>query len=126
MFYIGFTITSLVYTSILIAIYYSKKRINIFENKLIMAIMVTNVIGSILHLLCYWASINVTELYFLKMAILKSYIIYICVFNHLLSLYILLLTNNQYKSESFKPKKYLKKKKGRLPQRQAAFSFFIP
>lgn len=109
MFYIGFTITSLVYTAILIVIYYSKKRINIFENKLIISIMVTNIIGSILHLLCYWATINVNELYYIKMTILKLYVIYICIFNHLLSMYILLLTNNKYKNNDFKPKKYLKK-----------------
>lgn len=42
--YIGFPISALVYISLILIIYYSKKRINLFENKVLILLMCVNIL----------------------------------------------------------------------------------
>ncbi len=103
MIYMGITVTSVVFISFFIILYHSQKRVNLFENKLLINIMMLNVLGGALHLLCYWAIYNPdTTKYF----VLKSYVAYIAAFNLLFNSYIFLLTNKNYGQPDFDSKKY--------------------
>lgn len=110
MFCIGFPILSLIYIIIFLTVYFSKKRINLFENKVISTLMVINSIGLILELLCY------AVLVFLKiqdtlfgMAILKTYIFYMYTFDWVLTGYICMLTSKRYETEKYNKREYYKK-----------------
>ena len=110
MFYIGFPILSLIYIIIILTVYFSKERINLFENKVVSTLMIINTIGLILELLCY------AVLVFLKiqetpigMTILKTYIFYMYVFDWILTGYIFMLTNKEYDTENYNKKEYYKK-----------------
>ena len=110
MFYIGLTISALLYEILFVILYFSKKRINLIENKLLIFIMNINIIGLILELGCYLV------LYFMKiqdttigMIILKSYVAYIIIFNWFLTGYIFVITNKNYGNLKYDMKTYLKK-----------------
>lgn len=110
MFYIGFPILSLIYIVIILIVYFSKERINLFENKVVSTLMIINAIGLILELLCY------VVLVFLKiqdtpigMTILKSYIFYMYIFDWVLTGYICMLTNKKFDTENQEKKEYYKK-----------------
>ena len=51
--YIGFPVLALIFMLIFLGLYYSKKRINLFENKIVISMMILNVIGLLLELGCY-------------------------------------------------------------------------
>lgn len=104
--YIGFPISALVYISLILIIYYSKKRINLFENKVLILLMCVNIFGLSLELCCYFVIFNYSVLnYYFVFFILKSYIVYIAVFNYLFNSYVLLLSKMGY-GEKFDIKKY--------------------
>ena len=99
--FIGFPISALVYIIIFLIVHFSKKRVNIFENKLLVAIMILNCIGLMLELGCYAAVLHndVTTLF--DMFVLKTYVVYIATFNFLLNLYLMLITNKKYGRKEF-------------------------
>ena len=110
MFYIGFPILSLIYIIILLTIYFSKKRIDLFENRVVSTLMIINAVGLILEILCH------IVLVFLKiqdttlgMIILKSYIYYMYVFDWVLTGYICILTNKKHELENYDKKIYYQK-----------------
>ena len=99
MTYIGFPILSLIYLTVFLINYFSKKRIDLFENKIISALMIINGIGLILELGCYvvlaFLHIQTTPV---GMFILKTYIYYMYIFDWVLTGYIYLLTHKKYGS----------------------------
>ena len=110
MTYIGFPILSLIYMIIFLCIYYSKKRINLFENRIVIFMMFANVVGLILELGCYvvMGALKCEDT-FVGMFILKSYIAYIPVFVWLLTGYIFVLTHRNYGTQGYNMKAYFKK-----------------
>ena len=107
MTYIGFPITALIFISIFLILYYSKKRINLFENKIIIAMMIINLIGLLLELSCYLvlAKIHIQDT-LIGMFLLKSYIAYIPIFNWVLTGYIFVLTHKNYGDKKYNMKEY--------------------
>ena len=109
MTYIGFPILSLIYLIIFLFLYYSKKRINLFENKIVILMMFVNIIGLLLELGCYvvMAFLKI-EYTIIGMFILKSYIVYICIFNFILTGYIFVLTSKNRNNNEYNMKAYFK------------------
>ena len=111
MTYLGFPILSLVYTIIFLTLYYSKKRIDLFENKLVITLMKINAVGLALELGCYLVlALLHNEDTFLGMFILKSYVAYIAIFDQFLNAYIFVATSKIYgNTDNRVVKKYYKK-----------------
>ena len=110
MIYISLPIISLVYIVSFIMFYYSKKRINLFENKYVIVMMAVNVFGLIFELGCYAVlGFFKNQDTFMGMFVLKTYIVYILVFNWLLNAYIFYLTCNKRHNDDFDKKKYFLK-----------------
>lgn len=108
--YIGFPISALVFITIFLGLYFSKKRINLFENKIVIGMMILNVIGLLLELGCYLVlALLKNQDTFIGMFILKSYIAYIPIFNWLLTGYIFVLTNGNYGNKEYNMKSYFNK-----------------
>ncbi len=101
MTFIGFPITALVYIMIFLVVHFSRKRLKIFENSLLIGLMFLNVVGLILELGCYYVIIQADPNSLVGMSVLKSYILYILTFNFGLNLYLVLLTNKNYGKENF-------------------------
>lgn len=57
MTFIGFPISALFYVIIFLIVHFSKKRIKIFENSLLLGIMILNLVGLLLELGCYYVVI---------------------------------------------------------------------
>ena len=110
MIYVGFPILSLVYITIFLCLYYSKKRVDLFENKIVIKMMFINAIGLILELLCYLvlAILKIQDSFF-GLFILKSYVAYISVLNWYLTGYIFVLTNKNHNNKKYDIKKYFYK-----------------
>lgn len=107
MIYVGFPIVSLIYMILFLSIYYSKKRINLFENKVVITMMFLNAIGLMLELGCYVVlALLKIQNSIVGMTCLKNYIAYIVLFNLLFTGYIFLLTNKNYNNEIYDNKKY--------------------
>ena len=110
MVYVGFPIMALVFMSIFLCIYFSKQRVDIFENKVVISMMFTNIIGLLLELGCYLVLVVLqNQDSFFGMFILKSYIVYIIVFTFLLASYIFVLTNKKKELPDYDIKEYYKK-----------------
>ena len=107
MTYIGFPVVALIFMSIFLGIYFSKKRINLFENKIVIAMMILNVIGLLLELGCYiiMVFLRIQDTAF-GMFILKSYIAYIPIFTWILTGYIFVLTNKNYSDKDYNMKRF--------------------
>ena len=101
MTFIGFPISALFYIIIFLIVHFSKKRIKIFENSLLLKIMILNLVGLILELGCYYVVILTNAETFFEMFILKSYVAYIVTFNFALNIYLMLLTNKNYGKKDF-------------------------
>ena len=110
MIYIGFPVLALIFMLIFLGLYYSKKRINLFENKIVISMMILNVIGLLLELGCYlvMAGLKIQDT-IIGDFILKSYIAYIPIFNWILTGYIFVLTNGNYENKDYDMKSYFKK-----------------
>ena len=110
MTWIGFSILSLVFMIILLDLYYSKKRIDLFENKIVISMMKLNVVGLLLELGCYLVMLLLKiQDTFVGMFILKSYIAYIPIFTWVLTGYIFVLTNKNYNNRDYDMKNYFYK-----------------
>ncbi|MBE6159958.1 MAG: response regulator [Lactobacillales bacterium] len=109
MTFIGFPLSALIYIITFLIVHFSKKRANIFENKILVGMMFLNLVGLLLELGCYYAIIIGVESEFLSYFILKSYVVYIVLFNFGLNLYLMLLTNKNYGLPDFDVVKKFKK-----------------
>ena len=109
MTFIGFPISALFYVIIFLIVHFSKKRIKIFENSLLLGIMILNLVGLLLELGCYYVVILTNAETFLEMFILKSYVAYIVTFNFALNIYLMLLTNKNYGQKEFNIVKIFKR-----------------
>ena len=109
MTFIGFPISALFYVIIFLIVHFSKKRVKIFENSLLLGIMILNLVGLLLELGCYYVVILTNAETFLEMFILKSYVAYIVTFNFALNIYLMLLTNKDYGKKEFNIVKIFKR-----------------
>ena len=107
--FIGFPISALFYVIIFLIVHFSRKRIKIFENNLLLGIMILNLVGLLLELGCYYVVILTSAETVLEMFILKSYVAYIVTFNFALNIYLMLLTNKKYGKMDFNITKVFKR-----------------
>lgn len=84
-------LTSFVYSSLLICVYFYKRRVNKIENKIFIALMLTNFIGILLDI----SQIIITaQSYhdFLKLVVSKGYLIYLLTWLTLFTIYIFIIS----------------------------------
>ena len=68
----AFPICSLVFISLVAIMYFSKPHIKTVENRIYKDLIICNIIGLVLEILCYFAVDIVDNFYFFAMFILKS------------------------------------------------------
>ena len=87
-------ITSLIYMTILIIIYFSKERIKNEETRIFGNIMIINEIGLLIELSCFFTVSNMDKIPILNSVITKSLLIYYIMYILLFTFYILLVVRN--------------------------------
>lgn len=85
---IYFPLSALSFSVLIVILFFKKKHISSYETKLYGAIIVTNLCGIIIELLCTLASYIKDTMPMLSIIILKSYLIYVILWALLFSLYI--------------------------------------
>ena len=99
---IFFTIISLFYSSLLIVVYFLRRRINTPENKMYSKLIIVNFVGIILELLCcIFAGYAMDYLCFYTV-LNKMYLIYLIVWCSLFGLYVFLISFNTSRKEKLR------------------------
>lgn len=91
------TILSLVYIVLITGIYFSKRRIFLFENKIYESLLISTIIGFIVDIVSFFLDIYFPGLYFLRILMIKLYYSYLITFLFLLLMYLVATSNNDKK-----------------------------
>lgn len=109
--FMAFPIVSFIFISLLVIVYFCKPRLNSKENKIYKFLLVTNVLGLILEILCHTA-VNIADTYyFLSMFILKSYVVYLFVWTMIFNVYVFFVTSWRHEKKDQGLENYYKKLK---------------
>lgn len=87
-------VTSLIYSILLICVFFSKKRINKIENKVFIWLMVTNFLGILLDIGCIIITLNFTSS-LLRLVFAKFYLIYLLTWITIFTMYIFIISTNK-------------------------------
>lgn len=90
---------------LLLFVYFSKKRINNYENRIYKYILITNLIGQILHISCFFTIAYMDSLSLLNLIITKLYLVYLLVWILLIVIYILVISYIDVRQTDTKKKK---------------------
>jgi len=88
---------SLMYSILLICIYFYKKRLNTLENKIFIALMLTNFIGLILDLLSIFTVSNMDIMPLLNSIVTKTYLVYLFTWATIFTYYVFIISRNNDK-----------------------------
>ena len=95
-------VTSLIYMTILLILYFSAKRIESEETSIYKKIMISNEIGLIIELLCFITVQHINNLPFLNFLSTHLLLIYYLIYILLFTMYLLFITKKTTPSEKFK------------------------
>lgn len=87
------TIASLFYIFLLMVVYFSKKRIKTIENKIYSMLLISNFIGLIVAILCYFTVLNYETLGITNYIVSRLYLVYLVTFIFLFFLYLVVIIN---------------------------------
>ncbi|HPF83150.1 MAG TPA: ATP-binding protein [Bacilli bacterium] len=92
-------IFSLLYLGFIIVLYFSKERVQNKENKIYKSLMICNLIGLFLHMMCAIAILNMNKFPILCEVVTKSYLIYLLSWLTLFTFYIFSISLNMNKKD---------------------------
>ena len=92
---IFFQICSLFYISLLLIIYFSKKRLGTVENKIYIILAVTNLIGLILDISSVYTISNMSRYPILNKFVSKAYLVYLLSWMFLFTIYVFIISTNK-------------------------------
>ena len=95
------TIGSLFYIILLIIVYFSKKRIKSLENKIYSMLLVSNFIGIILAILCYFTVLNYEKMVLINYIVSRLYLVYLVTFIFLFFIYLIVLIEKNNKQKKY-------------------------
>ena len=103
-----FTIYSLFYSVLLNIVYFARKRLVTFENKIFEKIMITNLIGVILAIGSYFTIVNIDKYPIFNVIVSKGYIIYLLTWITLFSVYIFAISTDDSRNRKKKINRIIK------------------
>ena len=87
------TIGSLLYIILLVIVYYSKEKMPTLDNKIFKMIMMTSLIGIIIHLFLYMLMIGIGTSNIITILISKLYLVYLVTWMTLFTLYVFIISS---------------------------------
>ena len=103
-----FTIYSLLYSVLLNIVYFARKRLVTFENKIFEKLMITNLIGVILAIGSYFTIVNIDKYPIFNVIVSKGYIVYLLTWITLYSVYIFAISIDDSKNRKKKINRIIK------------------
>ena len=103
-----FTIYSLFYSVLLNIVYFARKRLVTFENKIFEKLMITNLIGVILAIGSYFTIVNIDKYPIFNVIVSKGYIVYLLTWITLFSVYIFAISIDYSKNRKKKINRIIK------------------
>ena len=99
-----YSVTCLIFLFLLLIIYFTRQRIDSIENNIFSAIMVSNAIGLVIEIICYFTVKNNEIVPILNTIMTKSLLVYYLLYISLFTMYVYIITNysngiNQNNSE---------------------------
>ena len=105
---IYFPVCCLFFNILIIYIYFSKKRMNNIENKIYKTLLISNLIGLIIEIMCYFFIRSIDNTPILSNIVLRGYLLYLCFFIAAFTDYIAVITYSS-KYENRDVNKFFKK-----------------
>jgi len=94
---------------LLLIVYFTKKRIDNYENKIYKYMIISNFIGQLLHICCFFSIKYANDYPIINTIVCKSYLVYLIVWLLLMVAYILIILNiDEKQSNKIKNKKFKK------------------
>ena len=103
-----FTIYSLFYSVLLNIVYFARKRLVTFENKIFEKLMITNLIGVILAIGSYFTIVNIDKYPIFNVIVSKGYIVYLLTWITMFSVYIFAISIDDSKNRKKKINRIIK------------------
>ena len=103
-----FTIYSLFYSVLLNIVYFARKKLVTFENKIFEKLMITNLIGVILAIGSYFTIVNIDKYPIFNVIVSKGYIVYLLTWITLFSVYIFAISIDDSKNRKKKINRIIK------------------
>ena len=94
-FGISFSCLSIFYSILLTITYFKKERKNNFETKLYGWLIITNLVGLVLAILCYFFVLNMDKYPILNFIFSKGYLIYLTTWIMILTMYVIMISSKQ-------------------------------
>lgn len=94
---IFFQVLSLVYMGFLILVYFSKRRLSSFENKLFIALMIVNMFGLCIDILSVITIANIDKIPIINKIVTKGYLFYLLIWIHIFTIYIFAISKKNDK-----------------------------
>ena len=91
-FGVSFSCLSLFYSILLTIIYFRKKRLNNYETKLYGWLVLTNLLGLILAILCYFSVLNMDKYPIFNFIFSKAYLVYLTTWIIILTMYVIMIS----------------------------------
>lgn len=92
---IFFQLISLIYMSLLIVVYFSKKRLDTIENKIFKVLMITNFIGLVIDIMSVYTIMNMNKIPNMNAFITKLYLAYLLSWIFIFTLYIFAISKKE-------------------------------
>lgn len=121
---IFFQICSLFYISLLLIIYFSKKRLGTVENKIYIILAVTNLIGLILDISSVYTISNMSRYPILNKFVSKAYLVYLLSWMFLFTIYVFIISTNK-KSDKNKTELHLSDYKNKVYPATILYFIFL-
>ena len=94
---------------LLLIVYFTKKRIDNYENKIYKYMIISNFIGQLLHICCFFSIKYANDYPIINTIVCKSYLVYLIVWLLLMVAYILIILNiDEKQSDKIKNEKFKK------------------
>lgn len=97
---IFFQICSLFYISLLLIVYFSKKRLANMENKIYIILVVTNFIGLLLDIGSVYTIVNMNKYPILNKIISKAYLVYLLTWMFLFTMYVFVISRKKNENKN--------------------------
>lgn len=104
-------IASLLYTILVLFLFYSKDKIKTIENKIYSSLLFTVIIGIVVDIIGIYCHLYLPNTSFFRWLVVKIYLIYLLTFVYLITIYIIVMSNKEEMRLIKNPFKHSKTKK---------------
>lgn len=106
-----YSVTCLIFLLLLLIIYFTRERIDSLENKIFSAIMISNAIGLVIEVCCYFTVKNMDAFPVLNIIMTKSLLVYYLLYISLFTMYVYVIShfsNGEYQNDPEYNKKVIR------------------